>query len=384
MIYNDLLINKDKLDQLIHFFKNDRIQNAYIFHGNNGIGKEAHAIEFFALINCVDLLKNNTACGHCISCKKISSMQHELLSITLPFPKSKNINKNDSSLKALNEKDLESLTTQLKIKGTNPYYKINLDRANTIIINSIKDIKKKISLSIPKDSYRLHLILNAEKLCYPNQESANALLKILEEPTENNFFILITNDISKIIDTIVSRCTSIYFHPIEFEKHYNFLKNKGIDSINAEVATQLSFGDINYSLEIAKNFKDKEKVFNKILLSILDNDLNEWSNIFSKIKYKKNIIEYLTFISFFIRDISNIQNNTMQKINFSNFKEILEKSSNKKFIDFKKSIDLIDKTINNINANGYLPLMTTGLFIELQNIFNENSSNKQLEHFIYQ
>ena len=40
-----LLMGKD---QLINYFKSDKIQNAYIFHGENGIGKEAHAIEFFA------------------------------------------------------------------------------------------------------------------------------------------------------------------------------------------------------------------------------------------------------------------------------------------------------------------------------------------------
>ena len=55
MIYNDLLINKNKLNQLLSYYKNNRMQNAYIFHGDNGVGKEAHAIEFFSLILDISL-----------------------------------------------------------------------------------------------------------------------------------------------------------------------------------------------------------------------------------------------------------------------------------------------------------------------------------------
>ena len=383
MIYNDLIINKDTFKTLTNFHKSNRIQNAYIFHGNNGIGKEAHALEFFALINCSNVLNDGSACRECSSCKKTVSMQHELLSITLPFPKSKNINKNDSSLKALNDKDLESLTAQLKIKGTNPYYKINLEKANTILINSIKDIKKNISLSVPSNSYRLNLILNAEKLCYPNQESANALLKILEEPTNNNFFILITSDISKIIDTIVSRCTSIYFNPIDYKKQFHYLINKGVDSTNAEIATRLSFGDVNYSIEISKGFNKQIQLFEKIILTLLNNDLKNWAEIFSKTNDKKNILEYLTFLCFFIKDIISYQNNSIENINFSNFKHLIEKFNDNNNINFKGSIDLINKTVNNINANGYAPLMTTALFIELQKLFNGESSNKKLKELLY-
>ena len=50
------------------------------------------------------------------------------------------------------------------------------------------------------------MILNAEKLCYPNTESANALLKILEEPPDKTLFILVTSKINMLLDTIISRC----------------------------------------------------------------------------------------------------------------------------------------------------------------------------------
>jgi len=75
MIYNNLLLNQNIFDQLMNYFKSDKIQNAYIFHGENGIGKEAHAIEFFAAINCKNPLENYSGCGTCNCCIKIKSLQ---------------------------------------------------------------------------------------------------------------------------------------------------------------------------------------------------------------------------------------------------------------------------------------------------------------------
>ena len=54
MIYNNLIINKHVYEQLLLFYNKNHLPNAFIFHGNEGVGKEAHAIEFFALLNCHD------------------------------------------------------------------------------------------------------------------------------------------------------------------------------------------------------------------------------------------------------------------------------------------------------------------------------------------
>ena len=76
------------------FHKKNHLPNAFIFNGNEGIGKEAHAIEFFALLNCNNH-ENNFACGKCASCRKTANLQHELLQVITPLPKSRTINKND-------------------------------------------------------------------------------------------------------------------------------------------------------------------------------------------------------------------------------------------------------------------------------------------------
>ena len=380
MIYNNFLYNKKKINQLSSFYKNNKIQNAYIFHGNEGIGKEAYAIEFFALINCINKLEDESACRICSSCIKILSLQHELLNIILPFPRSKNITKKDSAIKALNDKDLDSLTEQFRIKASNPYYKIRLENANTILINSIKDINRSISLSIPQGSYKLHLILNAEKLCFPKQESANALLKILEEPTENNFFILVTSDLSKILDTIISRCTTLYFDPLNFDKQYNYLLDKGITKENSEIITRLSTGSISYAIELSKDFEKKMGSINKIISYLLHQDLYNWKTKLCSNRDKKIIVEYLNFLTLFIRDVYVHQNKLNQATNFSNLKKLIEQFSEKYTINFEDCVTSINHTINNIYLNGYMPIMVTTLFIELHKILISKSEIKNIEY----
>ena len=365
MIYNNLLIHKNIFDELSNVIASKKIQNAYIFNGQEGVGKEAHAIEFFASLNC----NNDNTCTNCSSCNKIKSLQHELLNIILPLPKNKSINKKDSVLKTLDDKQLDILTNEFEQKGINPYHKIKIKNANTILINSINDIKKSISLSIPKNKFKLHLILEAEKLCYPRQEAGNALLKILEDPPENNFFILITSDLSKILDTIISRCSIITFSNIDYKKHYDFLIKNKIDDDIAKITPKISFGNINLSLELSKNFKEIINNLESMIQSLINSDLNKWENTLNRLKFKKNIIESISLLNIFLNDAYKYKN-SIDNIYFYNLEKYLSIVSKNYSLNLEKFNLAVDSAINNINLNGYIPLMTTSLYIDLNKILN--------------
>ena len=60
------------------------------------------------------------------------------------------------------------------------------------------------------DSRKIVLIFNSEALSHGSGESANMLLKVLEEPPGNTTFILVTDYIDKVMPTIKSRCQSVY------------------------------------------------------------------------------------------------------------------------------------------------------------------------------
>ena len=62
MIYNNLILNYNIFNLLIKTIESNTIPNAFLFYGNDGIGKVAHAIEFSAALLCNNP-QNNTACS---------------------------------------------------------------------------------------------------------------------------------------------------------------------------------------------------------------------------------------------------------------------------------------------------------------------------------
>ena len=77
----------------------------------------------------------------------------------------------------------------------------------------------------------------------------------------------------------------------------------------------------------------------------------------------------------FIRDIQNYQSmNNSTLIIFKNFEDSIIKIAEKYTIDIDECSKLINNSINNINSNGYLQLMITGLFFELNYLFNNKNN----------
>ena len=81
MIYQNFKLDSKNWDFLRTLKRKNRIPNALLFYGNEGIGKEAYAIEFASFLNCTDH-SNSSACGKCSSCKKIMNNNHEYQILT--------------------------------------------------------------------------------------------------------------------------------------------------------------------------------------------------------------------------------------------------------------------------------------------------------------
>ncbi|WP_186644978.1 hypothetical protein [Fluviispira vulneris] len=90
------------------------------------------------------------------------------------------------------------------------------DRQRKIL--RIEDLKaiKELSLYQPNEgTRRLFFIENCERM---NANSANALLKALEEPQAHSLFVLTTKDLSLVLPTITSRCLKVFLHFTDIEK----------------------------------------------------------------------------------------------------------------------------------------------------------------------
>lgn len=98
-------------------------------------------------------------------------------------------------------------------------YWVKPEKAGSAIkIEQIRELHEIAFLAPQRSSYKLIIIESAERL---NTAASNALLKILEEPSEHTHFILIAEQLATILPTILSRCQHLHFSS---EKDI-FLKN---------------------------------------------------------------------------------------------------------------------------------------------------------------
>ena len=99
-----------------------------------------------------------------------------------------------------------------------------------INIDSIRSLIKKLSIAPFYDNYRIIIIWMAERM---NEEASNMLLKTIEEPGNKTVFILLTDDIRRLLPTIVSRCQIINYD--QTKRKNNILKNSEFESLFSEL-----------------------------------------------------------------------------------------------------------------------------------------------------
>ena len=130
-----------------------------------------------------------------------------------------------------------------------------------IDVGQIREMISYINKSTFNDSARFVLIDNVENL---NKNSINALLKVIEEPNENVFFILINNSEKNILPTLKSRCLTFKIN-LTFNETLNIsnsiLEKNVLDFVNFDLLSYYnSPGDIislfNFAEDKSINLKD--------------------------------------------------------------------------------------------------------------------------------
>ncbi|MDO6525524.1 DNA polymerase III subunit delta' [Motilimonas sp. 1_MG-2023] len=99
---------------------------------------------------------------------------------------------------------------QLFLAGNHPdFHQINETEKRLISIDTVRQLNKVVAERAQQGTAKVVVFDNAESF---NESSANALLKTLEEPTDNSYFILLCESVGRLMPTITSRCQKILLH----------------------------------------------------------------------------------------------------------------------------------------------------------------------------
>jgi DNA polymerase-3 subunit delta' len=211
-----------------------------------------------------------------------------------------------------------------------------------IEISKIREILNFSSKTSFSNKKKIVLIDNVEKM---NKNASNSLLKILEEPSSNLFFILIHNSHRRLISTISSRCIKFKFFINKSEKEkiiINLIDNSFYDSLSS---------DFKIRYLPPKFYIDLHDFINKEKIELNDLNINFLLNyIFNKRNYFKD-----DFISENLQILIEIYfyNKILSRNNFENdyksFKQTMNKLNNMNKFNLDKDSSLLE--IKNIIVN---------------------------------
>ena len=173
------LLGNDKIRLAVEAsLKSGHLPHAIIIEGEAGLGRHTLARYIVNSLICTEAVK---PCGSCHACKTAAAGSHPDIITVLPEDKKKNIS-----------------------------------------VSQIRELRQSAFIKPHMADCKIFIIDKAETM---NEQAQNALLKILEEPPSNIFFLLITESATAMLETVLSRCVTFKLSPPPTEDALEYIMN---------------------------------------------------------------------------------------------------------------------------------------------------------------
>lgn len=245
-----------------------RMAHAFLFFGEAGSGKLKTAIW---LAQCLLCEQDEFACGTCEICRRVENKQYTDLIVV------------DGSVQSIKKED---------------------------ILHIQEEFTKTATEASGKKIYILNLVENA------TLDALNSLLKFLEEPVQDVIAILITQQVDRILPTIVSRCQRIPFKKVSVEEAMNEAKKNDLNPLDAYLCSHLCASvDEVVSLSENENYQ-VARILSEKLINIFYEDpyqcileIQREGFLEKKGNDRIQFIQFVNILMVFFQDV--IQNKTI-------------------------------------------------------------------------
>ncbi len=360
MLFKEIPVHENTRQRLLSLADNDRIPHALLIEGPSGTGKFALARAFAQYIHCTGRKPGDKdSCGVCPSCIQHQSMSH--IDTLYVFPvvkldKMTNAPVSDDFLTEWKEyldgrrfMDFSVWTETFDKKNAQPITYANESGA----------LLRKLSFAAHGSKYKVVLWWLPEKM---NEEAANKILKMLEEPWEDTLFIMVSDNPKELLPTIYSRVQRISTGRVADSVIAGILETeRGIGSEDAMSIAHNADGSVTAALRSIGSRSNENEFFNMFVTLMRQAyqrkiaDLKEWSAVLATLGREKEI----KFYEYSVRLIREnfIYNFKLPQLNYLNSTESAFSVRFARFINernVEKLIEVFDKARIDIagNANG--------------------------------
>ncbi len=300
-------------ESIIGHFKSSiekgNVAHAYLIHGEKGTGKKMLAGLFAKTLQCE--LNGTDPCCKCRSCIQ-----------------------SDSG----NQPDIIWVTHERAV----------------ISVDDIREqVNKDIILRPYSSKYKIYIIPDADLM---NPQAQNALLKTIEEPPEYAVILLLTNNINKMLPTIVSRCITLNLKPVRELDLIEYLGKIGIPAAKAKFCVGFAFGNLGKAVQLAtsEDYNAIKQDCVTILKHISRMEVDELINAVKNMsKYKLDVYDYIDLMMMWYRDILMLKvSGSPDKLLFKEEYSTLKQQAN--YISFEgieNVLEALDKVKVRLEAN---------------------------------
>jgi len=259
MQFKDIIGQTAVKQRLIQSVRENHVSHAQLFLGPAGSGKLPLALAYAQYILCPNRTETDS-CGMCPTCQKMQKLVHPDLHFVVPTATTKKVKSNPES-DLFMEEWREYVTQNQGYVDTSSWYTF-LDVENKQGYMSVRDaasLLRKLSMKAYEGEYKIAIIWMVEKM---RTDTANKLLKLLEEPPEKTVFLLIAEDSEELLATIKSRTALVKIPSIELDAVEAALKDRlGCDAQQAHEAAMISEGNWLNACHSVQESEDRKYFF---------------------------------------------------------------------------------------------------------------------------
>jgi DNA polymerase-3 subunit delta' len=312
MLFKDVLGQEKIKKHLIESFFTERTAHAQIFLGKEGNGALALALAYSQFLLC-DNPTEHDSCGECGACRKVQKLVHPDLHFSYPTIGTKKIS--TDFIKEWREAILE-----------NPYLNVNqwlekLDAENkqgNITKDECVSIVQRLSYKALEGKFKIMILWLPEYL----GKEGNRLLKLIEEPRPKTVFLLISENPSKILNTILSRCQLVNIPRLEDDLIATHLEqDHNLTTEKAQTIAYLVEGNYNKAKSLLHEIDDNNaKIFVdwlRVCYQGKPKDLVQWveaivsgkhkdKDFFTKMGRKDQVL-FLQYALYFLKEFLSLQ-----------------------------------------------------------------------------
>lgn len=370
-----------------------RAAHACLFSGPSGIGKTAVALEYARMLLCDKT--GGKPCEACPQCEASRTLHHPDLHLVFPYPPGAiKVRKSSDEMDEMDDSGIaDKISDLITALAADPFTPTQVDTGDgkgtarskllnhSVRLPQIRGLLRKVSRRAYQAQRKIYVIFHAESM---NVQAQNALLKALEEPPPDGYFLLVAENDQDMLPTIRSRCQLIHLGKLEANVIASALELDGVPAEQANIASKLANGSFLRARELATQELSELQadVINYLAESARCNPI-DLPNTVQKVQERLYSTDrsYFDFLNLFFRDAAlygALQGNSTDNLVFGALEDrIAGVVKAYPHADFDALMNVVDKSAEYISL-GYTPdLVLYALSIRIHQALGRRAGRSQ-------